>query len=129
MADKRDQIRKEFAGKGTVPILLALGGYRSRYSELKDVADISSSTLSNRLKEGIENGLWEKHRLEDEIPTRDAYSLTEKGKEYYEVAEKNQLPEKWGEYRSAKYSYHRNKDFFLHRLAGNPGDLLKDQDD
>ena len=119
--DPKKKLKYELGAKGMVKILLALGGFRDRFSEISGVVDISESTLSKRLSEGIEQDLWYKEYI-DEGEERDwvKYALTEKGKIYYNTAEEQDLPEAWSELRGAEFQYEIKKDLFFNELVQNP---------
>ena len=119
--DAEKKLKYELGVKGMVTILLALGGFRDRFSEISGVVDISESTLSKRLSEGIEQNLWYKEYI-DEGEERDwvKYALTEKGKIYYDIAEEQDLPEAWSDLRGAEFQYKVKKDLFFNEFMQNP---------
>ena len=101
------EFEEVFNKKGMIEILLELGGFRDQFTELKGVAGLSSSTLSKRLKEGIQHGVWTKSTEVEEITgqTRSIYELTDDGQCYFEMAEEIGLQEEYREFKKAKKGF------------------------
>lgn len=68
----------------TLLLLRDLGLGLSRYDEFQSSIQIPNTTLSTRLKELERNGIVERIRYR-EHPPRDAYHLTEKGRDLWKV--------------------------------------------
>ena len=68
----------------TLLLLRDLGLGLSRYDEFQSSTQIPNTTLSMRLKELERNGIVERTRYR-ERPPRDAYRLTEKGRDLWKV--------------------------------------------
>jgi DNA-binding HxlR family transcriptional regulator len=119
--DAKRKLEHEFGDKGMLGILIALGGYQNRFSEIAGFVNISQSTLSKRLKEGIERDLWHKEHI-DEGEARDwiKYSLTEKGEVYYSVAEENNLPDAKENLDIAEFRYNLAENNFFCEFVENP---------
>ena len=71
--------------KYSMRVICVVGAHDSiRFNEIKEhLSTASTSTLSNRLEELVEEDLLERTRF-DEIPPRVEYKLTEEGKELHE---------------------------------------------
>ena len=63
------------------------GSTNGHFEYLRDNVEISSSTLSERLKCGVQLGICEQTlRYEDDGNSRKVYQLTEDGEQYYDLA-------------------------------------------
>lgn len=80
--------------KGTLEIIAEVGKEgKCRHTPLRDVVPVSSSTLSDRLKTGVNLDLLEYTLIEEEDgTTHKAYQLTETGKRVYNRLKKQDLP-------------------------------------
>jgi len=78
-------IMEKLGGTWKAPILWRLNKQTMRYGELrKDIPHISDKMLTTQLKELEEDGFVVK-KVYAEIPPRTEYSLTEIGKEEFEI--------------------------------------------
>jgi len=92
-SDKPPQSVSEFLGhRGAVPVLLEIGMGAKRFSDLEDTLDLSSATLTERLREGETLGLWEKRLSpkEEDHPRR--YYVTDKGRQVMDEMRDLDLP-------------------------------------
>lgn len=90
-----DAVVEVIGNKGALQILRALFGGPKRTLELLDWMEISSKTLSDRLKELEKSGVISR-RSYPESPPRVEYSLTEKGEELRPVLEAmREVGERW----------------------------------
>lgn len=79
---------------GTLEILLELYEGDARFTDIQDRTNISPTTLTDRLKRGKEEEMWEE-RLE-EVPggsSRRVYSLLPRGRSLAEEAAERDIPE------------------------------------
>lgn len=78
---------------GTVEILLELSESDARFTDIRERTDISPTTLTDRLKQGKEEELWEE-RLEEVSSgsSRRVYSLLPRGRAIAEEASERNLP-------------------------------------
>jgi DNA-binding HxlR family transcriptional regulator len=89
---------------GTLEILLEIGERQRTFGYLRDNVEISSSTLSDRLKGGVQLGIWEQTlRHEDGGTSRKVYQLTEDGEEYYDLALDYDFPTLFKEFYRIKF--------------------------
>jgi len=85
--------------KGTLEILSQIGSEGAcRHLHLRHTVVVSSSTITNRLNEGIELGLLEHTIVHvDEDRTEKGYELTEKGQQIHAIIQNQDLPQKYEE--------------------------------
>ena len=76
-------------GKGTLHIIADLGESPKRFVDLEERIPISTSTLNDRLKEGIRLDAWEQTRVVVEDGDRKVYRLTSSGRNVYRGLEDN----------------------------------------
>jgi len=80
--------------KGVPELLEEVRGEPKRFNKLEKEVSISSSTLSNRLKEGKQLGILNQVIIESETSSATiGYELSEVGKEYLKIIENKELPE------------------------------------
>lgn len=116
---EKEEMRSVFqtSRKGSIEILVQLGDGPKRFSEIKPVIPISTSTLSRRLKEGVKDGVWEQSLEEqDDGSSVKMYELTQKGEEFYEVAEELDLPEVVNEYLELRAEYNEKAERYTTEL-------------
>ena len=79
---------------GTLEILLELSEEDARFTDIQESTDLSPTTLSDRLKQGKNEELWEE-RLEEVSgsSSRRVYSLLPRGRKVAEEAEERDLPD------------------------------------
>lgn len=123
MNDIRTEAHEDLDKKGTIEILIEMGCYRHRFSELHEVVDISASTLAKRLEEGIEDGLW---KIKIEEQNMNVYNLTERGNRYFEMAEEVGLIEELREYRNTTDEFRSEKQSFYLSLRKNSDEIPTD---
>lgn len=89
---------------GTLEILLEIGERQRTFGYLRDNIEISSSTLSNRLKGGVQLGIWEQTlHYEDDGTSRKVYQLTDDGEQYYDLALDYDFPTLFDEFYQIKF--------------------------
>lgn len=78
---------------GTLEILLELSEGDARFTDMRERTDISPTTLSDRLKQGKEEEMWEE-RLEEVSggSSRRVYTLLPRGRAMAEEAAERDLP-------------------------------------
>lgn len=76
-------------GKGTLHIIAELGEGPKRFVDLEERIPISTSTLNDRLKEGIRLDAWELTRVVEEEGDRKVYRLDSSGRNVYRGLEHN----------------------------------------
>ncbi|MFP8955080.1 hypothetical protein ACLI4Z_19350 [Natrialbaceae archaeon A-arb3/5] len=86
--------------KGSLEILAEIGlEQHCRHIYLRERLHVSSSTLSNRLKEGVKLGVWEHTLVKNDDNTHKAYQLTGRGLKLFELIQEYDLSEKYREQR------------------------------
>lgn len=73
--------------QGAIHLIVDLGTEPRRFSELEDRVPISTSTLWNRLKEGVKIGVFELDIIERDGADVKAYQLTGEGEAAFEQLE------------------------------------------
>lgn len=78
--------------KGAMEILVEVGDDPQRHTDLREKLLLSSSTVHDRLKVGVQHGLWEQtlQQRPDGVSEK-VYQLTETGQEVWEVANEENL--------------------------------------
>ena len=80
--------------KGALDVLFEIEQGEKRFTDIQENVGISSATLSNRLKEGKVEGLWEEQLEEsDDGSARRVYVITPKGRELVSHAKELDLDE------------------------------------
>jgi DNA-binding HxlR family transcriptional regulator len=87
--DETEEWIEFLKGKGTLHIVTELGESPKRFIDLEEQIPISTSTLDNRLKEGIRLDAWELTRTVDKEGDRKVYRLTSSGRNVYRGLEHN----------------------------------------
>lgn len=105
--EHRQKTGKFLLTKGAMPILTALmrRDRNARFSDLNEQVEISSATLSKRLKEGRELGLWMEGIIYPDGEKRKVYQLTQIGGQWAEVADGLEVTERLDERREAEQRY------------------------
>lgn len=90
MSDRRIRFIER---KGALEVLFEVERGEKGFTDIQENVEISSATLSNRLKEGKVEGLW-KERLEesDDGSARRVYVITPKGRKLVDHAKEIDLP-------------------------------------
>ena len=88
-------VKSEFIKRTGAPeVLVEVAAGEKRFTDINSKTEISSATLSNRLKEGKVEGLWEEQLDEDlDGSARRVYVILPKGRELAETVEKLDIPE------------------------------------
>lgn len=73
--------------EGSLHIIADLGEEPWRFTDLEERIPISTSTLANRLEEGVRLNLFELDRVVDEDSDRKVYQLTTSGRNAYKGLE------------------------------------------
>ena len=78
--------------KGAIEIVFEMSHGPRQFSHLKDEIRISPTTISKRLKEGEDEGLWKEELLHQEDDKFRAYVLQDPGMELLELLQQEELP-------------------------------------
>jgi len=107
--------------KGSLEILAAIVEFdRPQHIELRNRIHLSSSTLTKRLKEGVQHGVWQQtlEQNEDGTSTK-VYELTEQGEKVYEVLDGHELPEEFQQRRVLEMSIANHTSLAMKDLQDN----------
>lgn len=86
-----DEIVAYLERKGGLEILVEIGGRRISFQDLSGEVLVSSSTVSRRLEEGTDCGLFDITHKRADYGTKKRYKLTKVGKRVYDRAEELEL--------------------------------------
>jgi DNA-binding HxlR family transcriptional regulator len=79
--------------KGALEVLFEVSSGKKRFTDIQQNIEISSATISNRLKEGKVEGVWEEQLEQSEDGSaRRVYVITPQGQEVVDRAEELSLP-------------------------------------
>jgi DNA-binding HxlR family transcriptional regulator len=81
-----DEIDEFLRKKGAVEVLVEIGTGSATYQNINDAVLASSSTVSNRLQEAVENELIEVTHRPTDYGTQKRYALTDSGKRIFDWA-------------------------------------------
>lgn len=117
MEDNRD-IVDYLESKGAIEILAEIGEESAcRHFHLRHRINLSSSTLSNRLKEGVQSGLLEQTLMTTPDGQKEkGYKLTEKGKKIFEMIEGTELSEMYRERKRLEDSISKQESDLLNTI-------------
>jgi len=121
--DEADEHRQKVAEflltKGAMPILTAYmrRDRNPRFSDLNEQIDVSSATLSKRLKEGRKLGLWMEGIVYSGDEKRKVYELTQIGGQWAEIADSLEITGRLDERREAEQRYEEALEEFAEMVA------------
>lgn len=82
-----------FSRKGAIQVLVRIGSGPRRFSDIERWVGVSSATVTNRLQEGDDLGLWNTEEVESSGNGRGTeYVLSELGEEIWRKARDLDLP-------------------------------------
>jgi len=115
--------------KGSLEILAAIKEFdRPQHIELRNRIHLSSSTLTKRLKEGVQHGVWQQALRQNEDGTSaKVYELTDPGEEVYDVLDEHELPEEFKQRRELELSIRHHRDLAIEDLEIHIFDWLEDE--
>jgi len=125
-----DEIILDFLhAKGSLEILVAIVDFnRPQHIELRNRIHLSSSTLTKRLKEGVQHGVWQQTLRQNEDGTSaKVYKLTDPGEEAYDVLDEHELPKEFKQRRELELSIRHNRDLAIEDLEIHIFDWLEDE--
>jgi len=115
--------------KGSLEILAAIVEFdRPQHIELRNRIHLSSSTLTKRLKEGVQHGVWQQTLEQNENGTSTkVYELTAPGEKAYEVLEENELPSEFKQRRELELGIRHHSDLAIKDLEIHIFDWLENE--
>lgn len=99
----RDESEKFLRKKGAAELITEIGRRTATFKVLVDAVSISSSTVSARLSEGVEKGVYEVAHAPTEHGTEKRYGLTILGRRVYDWAENTEYVRKVRDLRRARH--------------------------
>jgi DNA-binding HxlR family transcriptional regulator len=102
--------------KGALEVLFEVERGEKRFTDIQENVEISSATLSNRLKEGKVEGLWKEELEESEDGSAQrVYVLSSQGDALYEDAIELNIPELIDQLQEVEAKYQQRLDELRNR--------------
>lgn len=87
--------REDFIDRaGAMEVLFEVATGKVRFTDVEKTVSVSTSTVSNRLQEGKQEGLWTEELEEtDTGSSRRVYVITDAGRELFQIAQEYEIPD------------------------------------
>ena len=118
-----DQELRDFVkAKASLELIAMIGEMEEpRHVDLRHRIHVSSSTLTDRLKTGVQHDIWAQQLLqEDDGTAKQIYELTQFGETLYNNLQEYDLPEKYEERRRLKDTISHAEIEFYNEIGAGP---------